>query len=111
MNAGDSMAVGTYLRRALPVPAGTHARLAAKDEARRTKRERPARPLDALVAHPLLARQPETFMRLADAPTNLVAARLSMAPRAVVVPGSEPKRGVPAISADMDFGLATAGHK
>lgn len=111
---GHSMTVGSYLRRALPVPPGTYARLAAKDEARKAKRTRPARPLDALASHPLLARRPETFMRLAEGPTNLVAAALSTAPRAVVVPGSELKRGVAAIleafrSRGVELALTPAG--
>jgi hypothetical protein len=96
---GRRLEIGSVQHRGVPVLSGSYAGLAAKEAERKAKQERKVkpRPLDALAIHPLLARRADGILRIGTPPRNVVAAALSKAPTAILLPGREQRRGVQAI--------------
>ena len=110
----DGSALERHARhRGQVVPNGTYASLAAKEAEREAARTRqaPARLLDAVSTHPLMARRADGVLPIADArPADLLDAALwaapdeasadllvslrSKRPTAIPIPGREARRGV-----------------
>lgn len=84
--------------RALIVPSGTYAALAAKEAAVKAKAVRTTipRPLDALAVHPLLQRRQAGMLRVRNE-TEFSIGGLSEAPRGIMLAGQEQQRGPRAI--------------
>lgn len=84
--------------RATVAPSGTYAALVAQEAARKANAARKdiPRPLDALAAHPLMARRMPELLRIAPEADPLFA-ELSERTRGVILPGQERRRGPAAI--------------